>query len=390
MTISRLPSEAGVVWRLTLPHGERVEAWEPGNAGLSLPAEILRLVSGVVGGKGLIPSAPVSSDGGAARLRQMLETQRRALLVHDPGVRLGSSPENVRRHRVAARRSRTFLRATRAYVDPNWRRSLAQPLSRLSETTGPARDLDVLLDHLAAGTGAARRSGSARRCQPAGNSRQTPRRGPAAAAGGAGRGVVPAAACAAPSSPAPSRRRGVDPTRANRATRVSRAREDDQAPRQGHRRTANCTNCGSRSNGRATPPNCPLRPEPRPTCSSRLRRRCRACSASTRTPPWQSRSFVKLRSSTSRRPRRSSRAGSPSGSRRAWHARRIRFRRRGGGCGSAAHACIAADPAAPVGATVTPWSRSSSPSDTQAAMPTPASRRSRTRASRRSNWSATN
>ena len=150
MTISRLPSEAGVVWRLTLPHGERVEEWEPGNAGLSLPGEIMRLVSGVVGGKGLIPSAPVSSDGGAARLRQMLETQRRSLLLHDPGVRLGSSSENVRRHRVAARRSRTFLRATRAYVDPNWRRSLAQPLSRLSETTGPARDLDVLLDHLGA------------------------------------------------------------------------------------------------------------------------------------------------------------------------------------------------------------------------------------------------
>jgi CHAD domain-containing protein len=148
MTISRLPSEAGVVWRLTLPHGEQVEEWEPGNAGLSLPTEILRLVSGVVAGKGLIPSAPVSSDSGAARLRQMLETQRRALLVHDPGVRLGSSPENVRRHRVAARRSRTFLRATRAYVDPNWRRSLGQPLSRLNETTGPARDLDVLLDHL--------------------------------------------------------------------------------------------------------------------------------------------------------------------------------------------------------------------------------------------------
>ena len=150
MTISRLPSEAGVVWRLTLPHGERVEEWEPGNAGLSLPGEIMRLVSGVVGGKALIPSAPVSSDGGAARLRQMLETQRRSLLLHDPGVRLGSSSENVRRHRVAARRSRTFLRATRDYVDPNWRRSLAQPLSRLSETTGPARDLDVLLDHLGA------------------------------------------------------------------------------------------------------------------------------------------------------------------------------------------------------------------------------------------------
>jgi CHAD domain-containing protein len=148
MTISRLPSEAGVVWRLTLPDGERVEEWEPGNAGLSLPGEILRLVAGVVGGKELTPSAPVSSDTGAARLRQMLDAQRRALLVHDPGVRLGSSPENVRRHRVAARRSRTFLRATRAYVDPNWRRGLEQPLRRLGEVTGPARDLDVLLDHL--------------------------------------------------------------------------------------------------------------------------------------------------------------------------------------------------------------------------------------------------
>ncbi len=148
MTISRLPSEAGVVWRLTLPDGEWVEEWEPGNAGLSLPAEIMRLVAGVVGGKELVPSAPVSSDSGAARLRQMLETQRRALLVHDPGVRLGTSPDNVRRHRVAARRSRTFLRATRAYIDPNWRRSLGQPLQRLGEATGPVRDLDVLLEHL--------------------------------------------------------------------------------------------------------------------------------------------------------------------------------------------------------------------------------------------------
>ena len=38
MTISRLPSEAGVVWRLTLPRGEQFEAWEPGNMGLSPPA----------------------------------------------------------------------------------------------------------------------------------------------------------------------------------------------------------------------------------------------------------------------------------------------------------------------------------------------------------------
>jgi len=148
MTISRLPSEAGVVWRLTLPRGEQFEAWEPGNMGLSPPAEIMQLIRGVIGSKDLVPAAPVSTDAGATRLREMLATQRRSLLAHDPGVRLGNCAENVRRHRVAARRSRTFLRATRAYVDPSWRRSLAQPLRRLSEATGPVRDLDVLLEHL--------------------------------------------------------------------------------------------------------------------------------------------------------------------------------------------------------------------------------------------------
>jgi len=148
MTISRLPSEAGVVWRLTLPRGEQFEAWEPGNAGLAPPGEIMRLIAGVIGGKELIPAPPVGSDGGARRLRSLLETQRRALLAHDPGLRLGTHPDNVRRHRVAARRSRTFLRATRAYVDPNWRKSLALPLRRLSSATGPVRDLDVLLEHL--------------------------------------------------------------------------------------------------------------------------------------------------------------------------------------------------------------------------------------------------
>jgi CHAD domain-containing protein len=148
MTISRHPSEAGVVWRLTLPRGEQVEAWEPGNDGLAPPGEIMRLIDGVVRGKGLVPSAPVSSDVGATRLRELLESQRRALLTHDPGARVGTCSENVRRHRVAARRSRTALRAARAYVDPGWRRSLEQPLRSLGRATGPVRDLDVLLDHL--------------------------------------------------------------------------------------------------------------------------------------------------------------------------------------------------------------------------------------------------
>ena len=44
MTLSRHPSEAGVDWRLTLPHGEQLEAWEPGTAGLAPPPEITRFI----------------------------------------------------------------------------------------------------------------------------------------------------------------------------------------------------------------------------------------------------------------------------------------------------------------------------------------------------------
>jgi CHAD domain-containing protein len=148
LTLSRLPSEAGVEWRLELPRGERLEAWEPGTDGLSPPAEILRVIEGVVAGKALVPGPPVSREPGAARLREMLEAQRTVLLTHDPGVRLGHDPENLHQHRVAARRARSFVRTARKYLDPAWRRPLDDALRRLGDATGPVRDLDVLLDGL--------------------------------------------------------------------------------------------------------------------------------------------------------------------------------------------------------------------------------------------------
>jgi len=148
LTLSRLPSEAGVEWRLTLPRGERVEAWEPGTNGLSPPPEVMRLIEGVVAGKELIPGPPLSHEPGAARLHEMLEEQRFALLTHDPGVRLGDDPENLHKHRVAARRARASLRATRKYVDLEWRRPLSAALRGLGEATGPVRDLDVVLEHV--------------------------------------------------------------------------------------------------------------------------------------------------------------------------------------------------------------------------------------------------
>jgi CHAD domain-containing protein len=148
MTLSRLPSEAGVEWRLTLPRGERVEAWEPGNNGLDPPVEIVRLIGGVVGAKELVPGPPPSADPGATRLREVLERQRDALVTHDPGVRLGTDPENLHEHRVAARRARAALHVTRGYLDPSWRRPMRDALGALAEASGPVRDLDVLLETL--------------------------------------------------------------------------------------------------------------------------------------------------------------------------------------------------------------------------------------------------
>jgi CHAD domain-containing protein len=148
MTLSRLPSEAGVEWRLTLARGERVEAWEPGTNGLAPPEEIVQLIGVVTAGKPLVPGPPLPHEPGALRLREMLEAQRVALVTHDPGVRLGEDPENLHRHRVAARRTRAFVRTTRAYLDPTWRRPLNAALRHLGDATGPVRDLDVALAHL--------------------------------------------------------------------------------------------------------------------------------------------------------------------------------------------------------------------------------------------------
>ena len=58
MALSRHPSEAGVDWRLALPDGRQVEAWEPGTSGLAPPPEIARLLEGVARGKALVPDPP--------------------------------------------------------------------------------------------------------------------------------------------------------------------------------------------------------------------------------------------------------------------------------------------------------------------------------------------
>ncbi len=70
------------------------------------------------------------------------------ILVHDPGTRLGSDPEDLHQLRVATRRLRAFLRVSRPLLDVAWAEDLRAELGWLGRTLGPARDLDVLVDRL--------------------------------------------------------------------------------------------------------------------------------------------------------------------------------------------------------------------------------------------------
>ncbi len=78
----------------------------------------------------------------------MLERQYRSILVHDPGTRLGTKPEDLHQHRVAIRRLRALLRAARPMLDAGWVRDLRTELRWAGGALGEVRDLDVLLEHL--------------------------------------------------------------------------------------------------------------------------------------------------------------------------------------------------------------------------------------------------
>ena len=83
-------------------------------------------------------------------LTWMLERQYRAILVHDPGTRLGSDPEQLHQHRVAIRRLRALLRASRPMLDDGWVDEVRAELAWAGRALGEVRDLDVLLEHLRA------------------------------------------------------------------------------------------------------------------------------------------------------------------------------------------------------------------------------------------------
>ena len=88
-----------------------------------------------------------SADVGEALGIALLEQHSR-LLAYDPGTRLGTDPEDLHQMRVATRRARAFLRTARPILDVEWASELRDELGWLGSALGPARDLDVLVDHL--------------------------------------------------------------------------------------------------------------------------------------------------------------------------------------------------------------------------------------------------
>ncbi len=80
-------------------------------------------------------------------LKSMLHMEIERLLVHDPGTRLGTDPEDLHQARVATRRLRAYLRAAQPMLIPEWGDQLRAELAWLGRALGLVRDLDVLLEY---------------------------------------------------------------------------------------------------------------------------------------------------------------------------------------------------------------------------------------------------
>jgi len=90
---------------------------------------------------------PASDAPLRQQLSHLLAVQLAEIEAHDPGVRLGEDSEDVHRFRVATRRTRALVRATRPLLGEALV-PLGDELRWLAGVLGPVRDLDVLLEHL--------------------------------------------------------------------------------------------------------------------------------------------------------------------------------------------------------------------------------------------------
>jgi|tagenome__1003787_1003787.scaffolds.fasta_scaffold20907111_1 CHAD domain-containing protein len=91
--------------------------------------------------------APGPGAPALVRLHRLLSEQLVEIEAHDPGVRLGDHAEDVHKARVATRRARALIRATKPLLG-DLLVPLANDLKWLGGELGSVRDLDVLLEHL--------------------------------------------------------------------------------------------------------------------------------------------------------------------------------------------------------------------------------------------------
>jgi CHAD domain-containing protein len=98
----------------------------------------------------MVDAKPLGAKAPALeQVRHLLAVQLRELERHDPGVRLRDDDEDLHRFRVATRRTRAIIRATRPLLG-DVLGPLGEELKWLAGVLGPARDLDVMLEHLRA------------------------------------------------------------------------------------------------------------------------------------------------------------------------------------------------------------------------------------------------
>lgn len=88
------------------------------------------------------------SDPTVHQVRAALDLRLRALVMHDPGTRVGTDPEELHQMRVSVRRMRATLKAARPLLDRTWADDLRVELGWLGRALGPVRDADVLIERL--------------------------------------------------------------------------------------------------------------------------------------------------------------------------------------------------------------------------------------------------
>ena len=89
-----------------------------------------------------------TKNSSLAHVLATLRAQLAIILASEAGTRAGRDPEDLHKMRVAVRRLRAILRASRPLFDAKWVKGLRSELDWLGTSLGEARDLDVLREYL--------------------------------------------------------------------------------------------------------------------------------------------------------------------------------------------------------------------------------------------------